>query len=173
MDQKLHNLKSLVKDVTVLAEYFEDPEEIVDIACKLENEAARLALTSKLINRVMEMKNDFVTEAIKLEGQLNIIQKDLDEVVNNREEIRKELNASRMISRGLTHQVLKISEIIQKGNLQPEIIRQLIEKTKTYIARCPTCKREKRGSIEELSKLGTCHICKKEYELFTCYEVTN
>jgi len=173
MDQKLHNLKELVKDAKILSEYFEDPEEIVDIACKLENEAVRLVLTTKLIKLVMEMKNDFVKEAVKLEGQLNIIQKDLDEIVNDREEIRKELNAARMTTRGLVHQLLKISEIMQQGNLQPEIIRKLIENTKTYIARCPTCKREKRGSVEELSELGTCKICNKEYEMFSCHQVTN
>lgn len=171
MDQKLHNLKELVKDIEPLAKYFENPEEILNVATNLCSEATRLAFTSKLIEKVMEMKNDFVKEAVKLEGQLNIIQKDLDEIVNDREEIRKELNASRMISRGLTHQLLKISEIMQRGNFQPEIIRKLIEKTKTYIARCPTCKREKKGSVEELSELGTCHICKKEYEMFSCYEV--
>jgi len=109
----------------------------------------------------------------QVEDQLNIIQKDLAEIVDDREGIRKELNAARMTTRGLVHQLLKISEIMQQGNLQPEIIRKLIENTKTYIARCPTCKREKRGSIEELLELGTCHICKKEYEMFSCHQVTN
>jgi len=109
----------------------------------------------------------------QVQDQLNIIQKDLFEIINDREEIRKEINAARMTTRGLVHQLLKISEIMQQGNLQPEIIRKLIENTKTYIARCPTCKREKRGSVEELSELGTCHICNKEYEIYTCHQVTN
>jgi len=173
MDQKLQTLKELVKDIEPLAKYFEDPEEILNVATNLCSEATRLAVTSKLIQKVMEMKNDFVKEAVKIEGQLNTVQKALDEIVNDREEIRKELNASRMISRGLTHQLLKISEIMQRGNFQPEIIRKLIENTKTYILKCPECKREKRGSIEELSKHGACRICKKDYELYTCYEVTN
>ena len=171
MDQKLQTLKELVKDIEPLSKYFEDPEEILDAATNLVSEAARLAVTSKLIEKVMEMKNDFVKVAVKLQDQLNTVQKELHEVVNDREEIRRELNASRMISRGLTHQLLKISEIMQKGNFQQEVIRKLIENTKTYILRCPVCKREKRGSIEELASQGTCRICKKEYELYTCYEV--
>ena len=168
-EEKLTVLKDLVKDVDLIQAYFDDPEAVIESVLKLSSEGARLEAISKLVRRVVDIKNDFVKEAVKLEAEIKRINQVLEEVVQDKYEITKEMNNARMITLGLVTQLIEMSKIIKQANFDPETLRKLVEQTKTYIAKCESCKKEIRGTIEKISSLTKCKKCNEDYVIYSCY----
>lgn len=168
-EEKLTTLKELVKDVNLIQEYFDDPEAVIENVWKLASEGARLEALRELVKVVVETKNGFVKEAVKLEEKIKTINEILEEVVQDKYEITKEMNNARMITLGLMTQLIEMSKVIKQANFDPDTLRKLVEQSKTYIAKCESCKKEIRGTIEKISSLRKCKKCNEDFVIYSCY----
>lgn len=169
-EEKLKTLKEITKDVNLLQEYFDDPEAVVENIWKLSSEVARLEAIKQLLKKMTETKNDFVKAFFKMSEVVEETTRQYNEVRKERKEILKEIETTRLISKGLMMQLKAVSEIMESGKFNKKLIKEIFSETKQILFICPKCNKEIFGTgIESLRDNPECKKCHEPYEINLIY----
>ncbi len=159
IDERIQNIKDLMKDLPHLAEYFEDPEQIIEVAGKLSSEAARLAVATVLIKKSAKMKNDFIIQADSLEKSLLETKADIHKLVEQRDEVVEQLAKQRIITSDLTNQIINIKKFLKNANIKKESLDELLIKSREYLLECSCCNAKFNGTMDEIMNVAPCKKC--------------
>ena len=169
IDERIQNIKDLMKDLPHLAEYFENPEKLVEVAGKLGSESLRLAFTTELIKKSAQMKNEFIKHADSLEKLFIETRADIHKLVEQRDEVVEQLAKQRIITSDLTNQIINIKEFLKDAKASKESLNELLIKTKDYLIECSCCHARINGNLDEILSTPPCKRCgtKASWELMT------
>lgn len=168
--EKLETLSELVKDVHLIAAYEEKPEELLNYVFKLTSEAARLAVLKKYIEKLFEAKNDYLKAYLQQEKKIDELQDEFDKFHEQNKQFIKQVESARLVAHGVTVQMIAMANVLKEGKFSEQVIRELVNNTKTYGVRCPKCKIERFSQDPgELIENSLCKKCNEVMEFLTIY----
>ena len=159
IDERIQNIKDLMKDLPHLAEYFENPEKLVEVAGKLGSESLRLAFTTELIKKSAQMKNEFIKHADSLEKLFIETRADIHKLVEQRDEVVEQLAKQRIITSDLTNQIINIKKFLKNANIKKESLDELLIKSREYLLECSCCNAKFNGTMDEIMNVAPCKKC--------------
>jgi len=164
-DWSKERISDMMKDAERFQQYFEEADPIIELTTNLITEQARLVMAKELVTKMLEIKKDFVDHVHKINDNLEGVRKELKAEYDQRLEIQEELNRSRLRTLALSEQTYKITDMFKALNFNEKLIKNVVEQSKIYIARCVKCKKETRGTLDEIALINKCESCKSEIEL--------
>jgi len=158
-DRKLTEIQDAVKDIDNIVDFLEDKEDAIKKLESLESEAFRLQYITELAKKLVSVRNEFFSKAVKLDNYMYGIEKSINEIRDQRAELIEQLARQRIITSDLTGQIVNMKKILETAKVDQKSLDELLVKTKEYLIECSCCHTRVNGTMDEIMNPGPCAKC--------------